>query len=87
MVEQPLALAAVVEQDRPAAGKLARLDVVEDVADKPGPAGVKAVLVDRYQKELHYDYVLRAQAASGDDLAGVVFNDVPEAYMEEALRR
>ena len=46
--------------------------------------GLKAILVDRYQKELHYDYVLRSQAASGDDLAGVIFNDVPDAYMEEA---
>jgi BioD-like phosphotransacetylase family protein len=46
--------------------------------------GAKTVLVDRYQKELRYDYILRSHAAVGDDLAGVIFNDVPESYMEEA---
>ncbi len=46
--------------------------------------GAKAVLVDRFQKELHYDYVLRARNQTGEGLAGVIFNDVPESYMAEA---
>jgi hypothetical protein len=54
-----------------------------------GPAvcrtlGAKTILVDRYNNnELRYDYVLRTKADLGDDLLGVVFNDVPEHYMDE----
>ncbi|MGE4552131.1 MAG: phosphotransacetylase family protein [Desulfovibrionaceae bacterium] len=46
--------------------------------------GCKVVLVDRYAGELRYDYILRVKAAMGDDLAGVVLNDVPEHYISEA---
>ncbi len=46
--------------------------------------GCKVVLVDRYKNELRYDYILRVKATMGDALAGVIFNDVPEHYMEEA---
>lgn len=53
-----------------------------------GPAvsralGAKTILVDRYNSELRYDYVLRTKADLGDDFLGVVFNDVPEYYMAE----
>ncbi len=45
--------------------------------------GAKTILVDRYSKELKYDYVLRVHKELGDDFLGVVFNDVPEHYMDE----
>jgi len=46
--------------------------------------GAKTVLIDRYQNELRYDYVLRCKATLGDDLAGVILNDIPEHYRQEA---
>jgi len=46
--------------------------------------GAKTVIIDRYQNELKYDYVLRCKEALGDDLAGVILNDVPEHYRAEA---
>ena len=45
--------------------------------------GAKTVLIDRYQNELKYDYVLRCQAALGEDFAGVILNDIPEHYRGE----
>lgn len=45
--------------------------------------GVKVVLIDRYQNELRYDYVLRCKEVLGDDLAGVILNDVPDHYRSE----
>ncbi len=45
--------------------------------------GAKAVVIDRYQNELRYDYVLRCKEALGDDLAGVILNDIPEHYRPE----
>ncbi|SMF15519.1 phosphotransacetylase family protein [Desulfovibrio gilichinskyi] len=51
--------------------------------DVAGSLGVKTILVDRYSKELKYDYVLRVQRDLGDDFLGVVFNDVPDHYMDE----
>ncbi len=46
--------------------------------------GLKTLLIDRFQSgELRYDYVLRTKRNLGDDLAGVVFNDVPEHYRSE----
>ncbi len=45
--------------------------------------GAKAVVIDRYQNELKYDYVLRCKTAFGDDLAGVILNDIPESYRPE----
>ena len=45
--------------------------------------GAKTVLIDRYQSELRYDYVLRCKEALGDDLAGVILNDIPEHYRSE----
>jgi BioD-like phosphotransacetylase family protein len=43
----------------------------------------KVVIIDRYQNELKYDYVLRCREALGDNLAGVILNDVPEHYRQE----
>jgi BioD-like phosphotransacetylase family protein len=45
--------------------------------------GVKAVVIDRFQKELKYDYLMVMKEALGDQLAGVVLNDIPPAFMEE----
>ena len=55
-----------------------------DGAGVANALGCKVILVDRYKNELRYDYILRAKAACGDNLAGVVFNDVPEHYQDEA---
>ena len=46
--------------------------------------GAKVVLVDRYIQEYNYDYLAAAKEALGDDLAGVILNDVPEHFREEA---
>jgi len=43
----------------------------------------KTVIIDRYQNELKYDYVLRCKQALGDDLAGAILNDIPEDYRAE----
>jgi hypothetical protein len=45
--------------------------------------GAKALVIDRYQNELKYDYVLRCFEALGDALAGVILNDIPESYRPE----
>ena len=45
--------------------------------------GAKALVIDRYQNELKYDYVLRCKEALGESLAGVVLNDIPESYRPE----
>jgi len=45
--------------------------------------GAKALVIDRYQNELKYDYVLRCQEALGDNLAGVILNDIPDHYRPE----
>ncbi len=46
--------------------------------------GAKVVLVDRYIQEYNYDYLAAAKEALGDDLAGVILNDVPDHFREEA---
>jgi len=45
--------------------------------------GTKVLLVDRYRQEYNYDYLAAAKEALGDDLVGVVLNDVPEHFREE----
>ena len=46
--------------------------------------GTKVILVDRYLQEYNYDYLAAAKEALGDDLVGVILNDVPEHFREEA---
>ncbi|MGD9608117.1 MAG: phosphotransacetylase family protein [Desulfovibrionaceae bacterium] len=46
--------------------------------------GAKVLLVDRYIQEYNYDYLAAAKEALGEDLAGVILNDVPEHFREEA---
>ncbi|MCM0754883.1 phosphotransacetylase family protein [Desulfovibrio aminophilus] len=45
--------------------------------------GLKAVVIDRFQKELHYDTLVVLKEALGDQLLGVVLNDIPPAFMDE----
>jgi BioD-like phosphotransacetylase family protein len=45
--------------------------------------GNKVLLVDRYRQEYNYDYLAAAKEVLGDDLAGVILNDVPEHYRQE----
>ena len=46
--------------------------------------GLKVVLIDRfYQKELDYDFLVVLKDTLGDQLAGVVLNDIPQSYMNE----
>ncbi len=46
--------------------------------------GLKTLLVDRFDSALHYDAVLSIHEQLGDDLLGVLFNDVPESFMRDA---
>lgn len=46
--------------------------------------GLKTILVDRFTNTLHYDAILSIKEELGDDLLGVLFNDVPEEYIRDA---
>ena len=45
--------------------------------------GIKTIIIDRFQKELKYDYLMVMKEHLGDLLAGVILNDVPPNFMEE----
>ncbi|WP_045216896.1 phosphotransacetylase family protein [Desulfonatronovibrio magnus] len=45
--------------------------------------GSKVIIIDRYMRELNYDYLIAAKEVLGDDLIGVILNDVPEYFMQE----
>ncbi|EPR43873.1 DRTGG domain protein [Desulfovibrio sp. X2] len=45
--------------------------------------GIKAIVIDRFEKELKYDYLAVMREQLGDQLLGVVLNDVPATYMDE----
>ena len=45
--------------------------------------GIKAVVIDRFQKEIKYDYLTVMKEALGDQLSGIILNDVPAHFMEE----
>lgn len=45
--------------------------------------GIKSVVIDRYVKELNYDYLMAMKEALGEQLAGVLLNDIPPAFREE----
>ncbi|UZP66820.1 DRTGG domain-containing protein [Desulfovibrio mangrovi] len=47
--------------------------------------GLKTILVDRFDNTLHYDAVLSIRECLGDSLLGVLFNDVPELFMRDAV--
>ncbi len=60
-------------------GKYSGLDAVSMVA----ALGLKALVIDRFEKELNYDLLLMLREQMGDGLAGVVLNDVPPAFLDE----
>lgn len=45
--------------------------------------GVKGIIIDRYVKELNYDYLMAMKELLGDQLIGVLLNDIPAAFKEE----
>jgi BioD-like phosphotransacetylase family protein len=45
--------------------------------------GLKTILIDRYAKEINYDYLMCAKEQLGDSLIGVIFNDIPVHVMDE----
>ena len=45
--------------------------------------GIKAIVIDRYVKELNYDYLIAMKERLGDQLLGVLLNDIPPSFKEE----
>jgi uncharacterized protein len=45
--------------------------------------GIPAVIIDRFQKELNYDYLVVLREALGDLMAGVVLNDIAPNLVDE----
>ncbi len=60
-------------------GKYCGLDGVSVVKS----LGIKAVVIDRYVKELNYDYLIAMKERLGDQLLGVLLNDIPPVFKEE----
>ncbi len=44
---------------------------------------LQAVVIDRLHKELNYDYLVVLKDTLGDNMAGVVLNDIPPNFMNE----
>ena len=45
--------------------------------------GIKCVVIDRFAKELNYDYLAVLKEELGDALVGVILNDIPPHFMDE----
>ncbi|MDP3428952.1 MAG: phosphotransacetylase family protein [Desulfomicrobium sp.] len=45
--------------------------------------GIKAMIIDRYVKELNYDYLIAMKELLGNQLLGVLLNDIPPVFKEE----
>ncbi len=60
-------------------GKYSGVDAISVVKS----LDIKAVVIDRFEKELNYDLLLMLKEQLGDNLAGVILNDVPPAFLEE----
>ena len=45
--------------------------------------GIKAMIIDRYVKELNYDYLIAMKELLGEQLLGVLLNDIPPVFKEE----
>jgi BioD-like phosphotransacetylase family protein len=60
-------------------GKYCGLDGVSVVKS----LGIKAIVIDRYVKELNYDYLIAMKERLGDQLLGVLLNDIPPVFKEE----
>ncbi len=60
-------------------GKYCHLDGVNVVKS----LGIPAIIIDRFSKELNYDYLVVLKEALGDNLMGVVINDITPNFMDE----
>ncbi len=45
--------------------------------------GLKAVIIDRFNNELNYDYITVLKDALGENLVGAILNDIPPYFMDE----
>ncbi|MBT8764207.1 phosphotransacetylase family protein [Desulfohalobiaceae bacterium Ax17] len=45
--------------------------------------GLKSLVIDRYTKELNYDYLLALKETLGDQMIGAILNDIPDHFMDE----
>ena len=45
--------------------------------------GIKGIVIDRYVKELNYDYLIAMKELLGEQLLGVLLNDIPPVFKEE----
>lgn len=63
-------------------GKYCHVDAVEVVKS----LGIQALVIDRYIKELNYDYLVVLKDALGDQLMGTILNDIPLDFMDELNR-
>lgn len=45
--------------------------------------GIKGIIIDRYVKELNYDYLIAMKELLGEQLIGVLLNDIPPSFKEE----
>ncbi|HCF04794.1 MAG: hypothetical protein JG774_156 [Desulfomicrobiaceae bacterium] len=45
--------------------------------------GIKAIVIDRYMKELNYDFLVVLREILGDLLLGVLLNDIPPSFRDE----
>ena len=66
-------------------GKYSGLDAVSLVKTLAASGGgaFKALVIDRFEKELNYDLLLMLSEQMQGNLAGVVLNDVPPTFLEE----
>ncbi len=65
-------------------GKYSGLDAVSLVKTLAASGGTfKALVIDRFEKELNYDLLLMLSEQMQGNLAGVVLNDVPPTFLEE----
>ncbi len=60
-------------------GKYCGLDGVSVVKT----LGLKAVVIDRFNKELNYDYLTVLKDALGESMIGAILNDIPQHFNEE----
>jgi len=80
----PSAMTPVVGCGSMYSGKYCGVDALSVVAALDEAGGpVKALVIDRFEKELNYDLLLMLKEQLGGRLAGVVLNDVPPAFLEE----
>lgn len=60
-------------------GKYCGLDGVSVVKT----LGLKSLIIDRFNKELNYDYLTVLKDALGDNLIGAILNDIPQYFNDE----